>query len=121
MAFISSSGEEKLIGWNGLQFLPETGEVEVAYLISKPFWGKGLTTEGASAALRYGFEQIGLKLIIALAHPENKASRRVMEKLGMSFTGLARYFGMDLCRYVIGNSSSAGVGQLNVRTSQKME
>ena len=51
----------RLIGWSGLQFLPETGEVEVAYLLSRAFWQQGLSTEAAGASLQYGFEKAGLK------------------------------------------------------------
>jgi ribosomal-protein-alanine N-acetyltransferase len=90
-----------LIGWSGLQFLPETEEVEVAYLLGRSFWGRGLATEAAQACLQYGFGQVGLESIVAIVHPENAASRRVIEKLGMSFVDRARYFGMDCYRYAI--------------------
>ena len=100
--------ERKLIGWNGLQYLPETEEVEVGFLLSKPFWGKGLATEGARASLRYGFEQIGVKTIVAIVHPENVASQRVIEKLGMSFVDQSHYFGMDCHRYRMERSSFDG-------------
>jgi ribosomal-protein-alanine N-acetyltransferase len=91
-------GQARLIGWNGLGFLPETGEVEVAYLLGKAFWGKGYATEGARASVRFGFQTIGLESIIAIVHPENSASQRVVEKLGMSFLDRNRYFGMDCYR-----------------------
>jgi ribosomal-protein-alanine N-acetyltransferase len=99
--------ERRFIGWCGLQYLPETDEVEVAYLLARAFWGKGLATEGAMASLQYGFEQHQLDTIVAIVHPENIASRRVIEKLGMSFTGGAHYFGMDVYRYVLDRSSFA--------------
>jgi len=95
------NGHEELIGWNGLQFLPETGEIEVGYLLSKPFWGQGLAPEGAYAALVFGFETLNLERIIGLVHPDNVASRRVLEKIGMSFIDRASYFGMEVCRYRI--------------------
>ena len=91
----------KLIGWAGLQFLPETAEIEVAYLLSKARWGQGLATEAARASLRFGFERLRLETIVALVHPENKASQRVIEKLAMTFVDQARYFGLDLYRYSI--------------------
>ncbi len=94
-----------LIGWNGLQFLPETGETEVGYLLGKPSWGQGLATEGARASLQYGFKHLGLKTIIGITHPENNASQRVLEKLGLSLTGPARYFDMDCFRFAIERSS----------------
>lgn len=96
---VEPSADNVLIGWCGLQFLPETQEVEVGYLLSKAYWGRGLATEGATASLQYGFETLGLQRIIALVHPENIASQRVIEKLGMQFVDQARYFGMTCCRY----------------------
>lgn len=97
--------DPELIGWVGLQFLPETGETEVAYLLSKAYWGQGLATEGARASLQFGFEKLGLETIIALVHPENWASIRVIEKLAMRFVDQANYFGMDLYRYSLDVSS----------------
>ncbi len=90
-----------LIGWAGLQFLPETGETEVAYLLGRPYWGQGYGTEAARCALEYGFETLGLKQIIALVHPDNQASNHVIEKLGMPFTGRSNYFGMEVNRYLL--------------------
>lgn len=59
-------------------------EVEVAYLLAKEYWGQGLATEAAGAIVRYGFEQLGMERIICLPEPENEASRRVAEKVGMA-------------------------------------
>ncbi len=95
----------KLIGWAGLQFLAETGETEVGYLLSRAYWGQGLATEAARASLRYGFERLKREVIIALVHPDNKASQRVIEKLAMTFLDKARYFGLDLYRYTLDASS----------------
>jgi ribosomal-protein-alanine N-acetyltransferase len=96
-----------LYGWCGLGFLPETNEVEVAYLLGKPFWGRGYATEAARASVRYGFETIGVDEIVAIVHPENTASRRVIAKLGMSFTRHARYFGIDCERYALAKGAFA--------------
>jgi ribosomal-protein-alanine N-acetyltransferase len=93
------SGE--LIGWNGLQFLPDTDEIEVGYLLSKPYWGRGLAAEGALASLEFGFETLGLEQIVGIVHPENHASIRVLEKIGMTFVERAEYFGMQVRRYCI--------------------
>jgi ribosomal-protein-alanine N-acetyltransferase len=102
---VEPRGKGELIGWNGLQFLPETDEVEVGYLLSKAYWGQGLATEGARAGLQYGFEVLGLDQIIGLVHPENRASQRVLEKLGMSFVDRSRYFGLELLRYRLDRSA----------------
>jgi RimJ/RimL family protein N-acetyltransferase len=98
----------EFIGWCGLQFLSETEETEVGYLLGKPFWGQGLATEGAQTSLLYGFEDLGLETIVAIVHPENIASQRVIEKLGMSFTGRAHYFGMPCYHYTIERAPAAG-------------
>lgn len=87
------------IGWSGLQYLPETDETEVAYLLGKPFWGRGLATEAAQAGLHFGFQTLDLPAIVAIVHPQNLASQGVIHKLGMSFVDAARYFGMDCYRY----------------------
>jgi ribosomal-protein-alanine N-acetyltransferase len=96
-------------GWCGLQYLPETDEVEVAYMLGREFWGRGLGTEAATAAVDFGFCEMGLATIVALVHPENVRSRRVIEKLGMEFIEEALYFGMTVRRYVL-SSSGTGAG-----------
>ncbi len=77
----------KFIGRCGL--LPWTidrqNEVEVAYLISKAYWGQGLGTEAAQAILDYGFEKLNLPRLICLIDKENLASIKVAEKIGMTF------------------------------------
>ena len=89
----------QFIGWCGLEFLPDTNETEVGYLLSEAFWGKGYATEAASASVRFGLVDIGLKEIIGLTHPDNIASQRVLEKSGLSFTGRAKYFGTEMFRF----------------------
>lgn len=88
-----------LLGWCGLQFLPETGETEVGYLLGKPWWGKGYATEAASASIGFAFNDLDMEQIIALVHPENQASIHVIEKIGMHFVDATQYFGMDVFRY----------------------
>jgi RimJ/RimL family protein N-acetyltransferase len=95
---LRATGE--LLGWNGLQYLPETAEVEVGYLLSTQHWGQGLATEGAQAALRFGVDTLGLGSIVGIAHLENVASQRVLEKSGLMFVNEADYFGMHVRRYV---------------------
>lgn len=91
----------RLIGWCGLQFLPETGETEVAYLLAKSCWGQGLATEAARMALDYGFKTLLLERIIAIIHPDNLGSQRVAEKAGLIFLDRARYFQMDCVRFTV--------------------
>jgi len=60
-----------------------TPAVEVGWRLAVPFWGRGYATEGAKAALQYGFETLQLDQIVSFTTVVNLPSRRVMEKLGM--------------------------------------
>jgi ribosomal-protein-alanine N-acetyltransferase len=64
--------------------------------LDKPYWGKGLATEGSHTSLRYGFEIVKLERIVAIAKPENIASRRVMEKVGMKYEKNAHFYNTDV-------------------------
>jgi RimJ/RimL family protein N-acetyltransferase len=59
------------------------GPYEIGWVFNRAYHGHGYATEAAMALLRYGFETLHLHRIIATAQPENVASCRVMEKLGM--------------------------------------
>ena len=57
--------------------------VEVGWRLAAELWGRGYATEGARAALDFGFERLGLEEIVSFTVPANVRSRRVMERLGM--------------------------------------
>jgi RimJ/RimL family protein N-acetyltransferase len=58
--------------------------VEIGWRLAPQFWGQGIAVEAALAALKYGFEMLQLKEIVAYTVTANTKSRRVMEKLGMT-------------------------------------
>ena len=60
-------------------------EVEIAYLLDREYWGKGLATEAAEAIIKHGYAKYGFKRIVAVIHPQNVASIRVAEKIGMKY------------------------------------
>jgi RimJ/RimL family protein N-acetyltransferase len=93
--------DDKLIGHCGLNTIPDSTEIEVAYALAKPYWGQGLASEGAHASLRYGFERVGLDRIVAVAIAENTASRKVMTKIGMTYEGVKPVYGSELPYYVM--------------------
>jgi ribosomal-protein-alanine N-acetyltransferase len=98
---VTLKNDSRLVGWDGLEYLPETGENEVAYLLSHQAWGRGFATQAALAAVRYGFETAGLGAIIGLVHPGNIGSIRVLEKCGLTFLDRKVYWGLEMCRYRI--------------------
>lgn len=58
--------------------------VEVGWRLAAACWGRGYATEGARAALAFGFARLGLAEIVSFTVPANVRSRRVMERLGMT-------------------------------------
>lgn len=96
---LKSNGEK--IGTSGLQPLEETGEIEVGYNLAEIYWRQGFGYECAMAWLRYGFETAGLKRIVAVAHPNNTGSWRIMEKCGMKFERNEDHYGMNCVLYAI--------------------
>ena len=75
----------QFVGWAGLAYLWEFDEIDIGYRFLPEFWGRGYATEVSEAILDYGFEELGLKRIIAIAVKDNLASIRVMQKVGMQF------------------------------------
>ncbi len=63
---------------------------ELGYVLDKPFWGHGYATEAAGALLSLAFDQLELHRVYARAAVENRASQRVLEKLGMVCEGVLR-------------------------------
>ena len=91
----------EMIGWGGLMPLEETGEIEVGYGMTKEFWGKGIGFETARAWLEYGFNVAGLDRIVAIAYPENTASRRIMEKCGMKYEKNEKLYSFECVFYAV--------------------
>lgn len=87
-AIEKSSGE--FIGWSGLKFITavennRTHFHDVGYRLIPRFWNKGYATESAKAALEYGFRTMQLEEIIGMCNEANLASRKALEKCGLTF------------------------------------
>ncbi|MEV6633000.1 GNAT family N-acetyltransferase [Actinoplanes sp. NPDC051470] len=84
---LRSTGE--FVGWAGLavpEFLPEVlPAVEIGWRFVRGAWGHGYATEAARAALRFGFDEVGLDRVVSIRHVDNERSARVMEKLGLGY------------------------------------
>ena len=98
---VVTRADDQVVGWNGLEYLPELGETEVAYLLSKRVWGRGYATESTRLAIQFGFETIGLDHIIGLVHRDNIASISVLEKCGLTYADRIPLWGVELSRYRI--------------------
>ncbi len=82
------------LGWCGLKYHPENEMVELGFRFHRRYWGNGYATESARACLSYGFGT-GLQTIAARTVAANKASIRVLERLGMKPAGTGNFHGMD--------------------------
>jgi [ribosomal protein S5]-alanine N-acetyltransferase len=77
----------KLIGYCGIavERIDRRYENEIGYRFDPEFWGKGLATEAASAAIKYGFERFNLSYLLGIVQRKNVASVKVLKKLGMKY------------------------------------
>lgn len=80
---LKETGE--FLGWCGLKYTPELDEYDIGYRLMKKFWGCGYATEAAKACLEAGFNRFNMPVIVGRAMPENTASIRVLEKIGLTF------------------------------------
>jgi [ribosomal protein S5]-alanine N-acetyltransferase len=82
------------IGCAGLRpwaYTPRDPNFEVGFHLVRRCWGKGFATEAARGALDYASNKLGLSKIYAGHHPDNHASRRILERLGFEFIGTVFY------------------------------
>jgi len=95
-AIEKASGD--FLGW--FSFHPQDdgdpGEVALGYRLRRAAWGKGYATEGARALIRKGFTELGAERVIATTYQDNLASRRVMEKAGLTLARTFRLTPADL-------------------------
>ncbi len=70
--------------------------VALGYRLRRTAWGKGYATEGARALIRKGFTELGAERVIATTYQDNLASRRVMEKAGLTLARTFRLTSADL-------------------------
>ncbi len=86
----------KLIGNAGIRLRslgkrqPEARQADIGYEINPRYWGKGYASEAAGAVVQFGFETLQVHRIWAECLAENRASARVLEKLGMRLEGRLR-------------------------------
>lgn len=74
-----------LVGLISITEHPNNEHLEVSYEINPNFWGKGYATEVVQRVIKYAFDELKLDKIIAETQKKNKASIKVLEKLGMTF------------------------------------
>lgn len=92
---------KRFVGRAGLRQVKvdDTEEVEVAYALMPEYWRKGLATEIAQACVEVAFEILKLTKLVCFTLPTNKASQRVMEKLGFQYSKSITHAGLSHVLY----------------------
>jgi ribosomal-protein-alanine N-acetyltransferase len=98
---IVENASSEMIGYCGLRYLGELNEVEVLYGLAKAYWERRITTQAVKASISYGFNVANLDRIIAMALPDNQASRRVIENVGLQYEKQVHMFNLDVFYYSI--------------------
>lgn len=80
------------VGWFALKHLDQTDEVEIGYRLLKNHWGRGLATEMGHRIVEHGFGTLRLPKLVAVTQADNRASQRVLTKLGLCFAGERFYY-----------------------------
>lgn len=98
--FVGKIGFSCPEGWPGL---------ELAWALTRRWWGRGYATEGARAALDHAFSTLNQEHVISLIRPVNVASVRVAERLGESLEGAAQVLGVEYLVYGVHRSRHASL------------
>jgi RimJ/RimL family protein N-acetyltransferase len=91
--------DSRLIGYSGLNFIPEFQDIEVLAVMARAVRDNGYEVEAAQAALRYGFLKLNLRKIIALVHPSNREAHHMARRLSMQYHEQVKLLKMKLDLY----------------------
>ncbi len=92
---VASKATDKVVGHLGVRLLHGSDDTEIGFIIDSDLWGKGLASEIASAAVTYCFDKLSLQKVVAVVEPENRASVRVLKKIGFQQNGEFRHPELD--------------------------
>ena len=85
---ITLKGDDRLIGMVAVR--PNGFKHDIGYVLARPHWGRGIMTEAARAIVDLSLSDSHVRRVWAVCDVDNKASSRVMEKIGMTFEGVLR-------------------------------
>lgn len=91
----------EIMGFSGFRPFDEAGVVEMLFAVQPSHWGRGYATEASREVLRYGFEQCGLRRVVATTDTPNQRSVRVLQRLGLFFEKRRERHGLDTVYYAM--------------------
>lgn len=83
---VSLKGSLQPIGMCGLIKRERLEDVDIGYALLPEFWSKGYALESVSAVLEFGRRSLGLTKVVAIVNPDNEASKKVLTRVGFSFS-----------------------------------
>jgi RimJ/RimL family protein N-acetyltransferase len=86
----------QIVGTTLLKDLDGSADIEVGWHFARFAWGNGYATEAAGGAMRYGFDEVGLKQIVAVVHPTNERSKAVCRRAGLAPAGKRVAYTLEL-------------------------
>jgi RimJ/RimL family protein N-acetyltransferase len=91
----------ELVGMACLQHLSgdRANPLEIGWRLARTGWGQGYASEAAAAIVAHAFDVVGAPEVVAVAHPDNAASIKVMTRLGMQYAGMERHYDIDSVVY----------------------
>ncbi|MCX5743358.1 MAG: GNAT family protein [Proteobacteria bacterium] len=90
LAIVRRNAPDDVLGTVSLRRTPRDARAELGYWLAAPAWGAGIVSEATRSVVAWGFRDLGLRRIYAEVFAGNRASCRVLEKLGMTLEGLKR-------------------------------
>ena len=97
---VESRVDGTFYGLAALIRMPSGDDVELAYRLARPAWGRGIASEAGAALVDYAIRTVGLPRVVAVTYPENQASQRVLERIGFQRQGDLDYKGVRTAYYV---------------------
>lgn len=101
LALVPKDNAETCMGWVFLRPTEDGEWVELGYRLAHAHWGQGYVPEAAAALIDMAFDRLGLDRVMAMAVPENRNSKRVMEKLGFSYVETTQEDGYTVERFML--------------------
>lgn len=96
--------KKQFVGLVSLDLHHDGKNTEISYDLMPKWWGKGYGTEIIKEVISYGFKELGLTKIVAETQTANKASIRLLERVGMKFQGTVERFGAEQSIYYLENN-----------------
>jgi [ribosomal protein S5]-alanine N-acetyltransferase len=98
---VESRTDGTFYGLGALIQMPTGDDIELAYRLIRPAWGRGIASEAGAALVEYAFGTLGLSRLVAVTYPENRGSQRVLDKLRFMRHGDLDYKGVRTAYYVL--------------------